>query len=498
MPEFLAPGTFIEEKPVGANPLAVSGSSTAGFVVISEKGPVGTPVFVSGYGDFVRKFGSNAVGGYGVPSVKQYFRHGGARTYICRTCHYTNIDNADTATAVTATKTVKAGLVDTLKVDALSPGTWGNRLKFTTENKSGNVFDLIVKETIDGVTFVRERFLQVSVDPADPRFVEALVNTDPVNKSNFFEVSVLDQTAAPDNAVDNALTLGNDGLTGIVDNDYVGSQASHTGLYSFDPIIDILNVAIPGVTTQTVINGIVTFCENNTARQFDLGLIDFPIGLTPQQAVTNKTTLYNGSTHVYYSYLWGQISGVFYPPSAIVAGLIAQTDRKVGPWRAPAGEDFPVGIDALSFPLSEADEQILYPRHINFFKRTLNGFFNWGVRTGKENDKFKFVTTRRLFNVIGDTAKRGLTNFVFSPNGPNTWGRVKDTVEALMGAFFSGGAFAGKSKEESFFVEVNADLNPPEQMEQGILKYRIGIADVKPAEFVDGIMELHTSLPVKG
>lgn len=130
MPQYLAPGVFIEEI-AGAKPIEGVGTATGAFVGLAERGPIGEAVLVTNFTQFTETFGGFIANGYLAYSVSQFFLEGGTRAWVVRTCHYTTITSAASKTAVTSTITLKdrAGTpLDTLKIDALSPGSWGDQI----------------------------------------------------------------------------------------------------------------------------------------------------------------------------------------------------------------------------------------------------------------------------------------------------------------------------------------------------------------------------------
>ncbi len=128
MPQYLSPGVYIEEIP-GPKPIEPVGTATGAFVGIAEKGPIGEAKLITNWTQFVDTFGAFIPSAYLAYSVNQFFAEGGTTCYVVRTCHYDYtttpvVDTADTGT-ITLRDTVPA---DTLKVDALSPGSWSDHL----------------------------------------------------------------------------------------------------------------------------------------------------------------------------------------------------------------------------------------------------------------------------------------------------------------------------------------------------------------------------------
>ncbi len=116
------------------------------------------------------------------------------------------------------------------------------------------------------------------------------------------------------------------------------------------------------------------------------------------------------------------------------------------------------------------------------------GHVVWGARTlrGADQlaDEYKYVPVRRTALFIEESLYRGLKWVVFEPNDPFLWGRVTRDISAFLRTVWRSGALFGTTPEQSFYVKCDAELNPPEVRDQGQLIVEIGLAPVKPAEFV--------------
>ncbi|MBS1824063.1 MAG: phage tail sheath subtilisin-like domain-containing protein [Acidobacteria bacterium] len=141
MPTYLAPAVYVEERSTGARPIAGVSTSTAAFVGVTERGPVGRATLVTSFAEFVKRFGGpipiipGSSEHYLYYSVRHFFDLGGTRCYVVRVAHYNNISDPTTLTAVPATATFPgqqlngAAVANALQVAAISPGTWGTALQ---------------------------------------------------------------------------------------------------------------------------------------------------------------------------------------------------------------------------------------------------------------------------------------------------------------------------------------------------------------------------------
>src|SRR5262245_37126766 len=130
MPQYLAPGVYIEEI-AGPQPIEGVGTATGAFVGVAERGPIGRAVLVTNWTQYVENFGGFIANGYLPHAVRHFFDEGGSRCYVVRTCHYTAISDATTAQATTARVVLQdrdATPKNTLAVDAASAGSWGDHL----------------------------------------------------------------------------------------------------------------------------------------------------------------------------------------------------------------------------------------------------------------------------------------------------------------------------------------------------------------------------------
>ena len=269
----------------------------------------------------------------------------------------------------------------------------------------------------------------------------------------------------------------------------------------FAGISEIAIVAAPGLTTYADQDKVVTHCNlmQDRVAVLDPQTIDANSSLTADTArggVHNSdyAALYFPNIRVFdpTTQLLNQAGlatasadgGIFIGPSGHIAGVYARVDAARGAYKAPANEPLN-GVMSLQYSVSPADQDGLNPAGINAI-RVINGqILVWGARTlGSENGEFTYLSTRRYFNFLRKSLQEGTNFLVFEPNTPALWQRITRTVsDFLLGQWRDGGLF-GDTPKQAFFVKCDADTNPPDQREQGIVVTMIGIAIVKPAEFV--------------
>jgi len=128
---------------------------------------------------------------------------------------------------------------------------------------------------------------------------------------------------------------------------------------------------------------------------------------------------------------------------------------------------------------------LLNPRGINVIRDLDDmGIRIYGARTLSEDPEWKYLNVRRLFQVVKQSVAKGTEWVVFEPNNEKLWGNIKRNIRAYLKTLFNAGALQGKTPEEAFYVKCDESTNPQENIDLGLVTIEIGIAPVKPAEFV--------------
>lgn len=179
------------------------------------------------------------------------------------------------------------------------------------------------------------------------------------------------------------------------------------------------------------------------------------------------------------------------PASGAVAGVFARVDSQRGVWKAPANVDIR-GIIGPVFKISHDEQANLNVdpstgKSINVIRTfTGKGTLIWGARTLAGNDnEWRYVHVRRLFIFIEESIKKATEFVVFEPNDANTWLRVKTMIENFLTGLWRDGALAGAKPDDAFFVNIGLGITmSPIDILEGRLIVEIGIAAVRPAEFI--------------
>lgn len=249
--------------------------------------------------------------------------------------------------------------------------------------------------------------------------------------------------------------------------------------------ITLIVAAGTDTTTATSIYDAFNLVVNQGYRIF--GLFDGPqdkIDGTKKPDEVMKAYPTSPFGAVYYP--WCTLpSGAAVPPSAIAAAAIAQTDRARGVWKAPANQAVN-GVTPM-FAVSD-DFQGTYNqgKALNMI-RTFpgQGSVVWGARTLEDTDNWRYIPVRRLFNSVERDIQKALNKLVFEPNNQPTWQRVKAAVDSYLHGLWQQGALAGSTPADAWFVQVGKDLTmTQEEINQGKMIIKIGLAAVRPAEFI--------------
>ncbi|UBZ10406.1 phage tail sheath subtilisin-like domain-containing protein [Leeuwenhoekiella palythoae] len=179
------------------------------------------------------------------------------------------------------------------------------------------------------------------------------------------------------------------------------------------------------------------------------------------------------------------------PPNAAIAGVYARTDANRGVWKAPANTSLNsvVGVTHL---IDHDDQQGLNVdtvagKSINAIRPfTGKGIMVWGARTLAGNDnEWRYVPVRRFFNMVEESVKKATEQFVFESNDANTWVKVRAMIENFLNLQWRAGALAGAKPNDAFYVRVGlGETMTAEDILNGIMAIEIGMAVVRPAEFI--------------
>ncbi|PKN93788.1 MAG: phage tail protein [Chloroflexi bacterium HGW-Chloroflexi-6] len=535
MPEYLSPGVYVEEVDRGPKPIEGVGTAMAAFVGFTEKAELAReidgelvvenllnrPQLVTNWTQFVERFGS-FVAGVNLPqSVYGYFTNGGSRCYVVSVRTFPKAEatlvNAQGKPALTV-RARQAGVegmklrvrVGELALPAPAPakkgGAEGEEAASEPAPSAGgdHSFTLLVEkelpsggwknlETLSGVK------LQTAVLEGKKQTVLAYKN----NKPPKFVVLELQE-----NAIDKAmpreqeqpLMIEKKLLEAPTASDFRGDVSERKGVEGLEVLDDVTMLVVPDLMTtmpgeklnidmvKAVQSMMISHCERMGDR---VAILDAPPDLTPQEVKKWRMDIAGfDSSYAAMYYPWVKVMDpatdqmVNMPSSGHVAGLWARNDNTRGVHKAPANEVLQ-GVVGLAYQVTKGEQDTLNPIGVNCVRGFPGrGIRVWGARTLSSDPAWRYINVRRLFNYVEKSIENGTQWVVFEPNNRKLWARVSRDVSAFLRMVWRDGALFGSAPSEAFYVKCDDELNPPESRDLGRLIIEIGLAPVKPAEFV--------------
>jgi uncharacterized protein len=273
-------------------------------------------------------------------------------------------------------------------------------------------------------------------------------------------------------------------------------------LVNFEAIDEIAIVAAPGLTDANIRSQLVIHCKVKTQDRF--AIFDCDETIEDSGKNLDLTLLAKGgnkvppnSDYAAFYFPWIQVFDpvekltnkndglVYMPPSGHLAGVYARVDTQRGVFKAPANEPV-LGALGLKYRIGKAQQDGLNPHGVNCI-RDLNGNLTvWGARTvgGDANTDLKYINVRRTLLFLRESIDEGTQWVVFEPNTPALWQKITRNITAFLTNVWRSGALFGTTPQEAFFVKCDAETNPPDLRELGQVVTEIGVAIVRPAEFV--------------
>jgi phage tail sheath protein FI len=268
-----------------------------------------------------------------------------------------------------------------------------------------------------------------------------------------------------------------------------------TGLKAFEDIEDISIVAAPGSTygyangysTQapTIVNLLISHAER---MRYRIAVLDSGNDQNIAEVRAMRARL--DSKYAAFYYPWVKVldpvtqQEIHLPPSGFVAGIYARNDVERAVYKAPANEVVRLAI-GFEKTLNKAQQEVLNPEGINCFRFFEGrGFRLWGARTISSDPEWKYVPLRRYFAYVERSIDRGTQWAVFEPNGEALWANVRQTVQDFLYNEWVSGALLGEKPEKAYFVRCDRSTMTQNDLDNGRLVCLVGMAVVKPAEFV--------------
>jgi len=492
VPNYLSPGVYVEEREALTRPIEGVGTAVAAFIGLAERGPFNEPVLVTNWSQFTATFGGFVEDSYLAHSVYGYFANGGGICYVVRVGQ----DNTKPAASVQLPSGADSS-VFAYTITAREPGAAGDgitvEVKDATEGSPQDTFALVVRR---GAT--EESFDNLSTKPGE-RSAPTVVNAG----SELAQLEEGRVAAAKRRPALGTYTLSGGATTTparIDTDDYVGDADRRTGLGGFQAVDEVTMICVPDLMAayerqiidldglKAVQQALVDHCSLMHDR---MAILDAPPELGAQE-IKEWRVEKAGYDSAFAALYWPWIEvfdpptgqTILVPPSGHVAGIWSRNDDTRGVHKAPANE---VVRGALGVPtqVTRGEHDLLNPEGINVIRSFPGrGIRIWGARTLASDQSWKYVNVRRLFNYVEESILEGTEWVVFEPNDADLWQRIRRTVTAFLLILWRDGALYGRTPEQAFYVKCDEETNPPETVEAGQVIVEIGIAPVRPAEFV--------------
>ncbi|HEY5819138.1 MAG TPA: phage tail sheath C-terminal domain-containing protein [Mesorhizobium sp.] len=481
MPEFRAPGVYIEEI---AGPQGITGveTSTAAFLGEAERG-VCLPQRITSAAEFSRLYGRRVAGRHLADAVNGFFLNGGRQLVICRIAG---------RTSQTAHLRLGAYLME-----ANGPGEWGNRLWVRLER---------IADTF------RLRIALLPPQATDSPLADPFDNLRPVPAFEMLEEftdiapsgeggdSFEDRLMASSLVVVSRVPGAVDGLPQFLSAplragttvpaasaDFEGDAKS--GLIAlrdgdFDDVA-LLHAPYPSRDAIEVARVLIADCERSKTR---FAVIDSPPEIPLIREYDPRIDVADTGYAAFY-YPWIEVADDAagatrtIPPGGYVLGVYARTDAQEGVFRSPV--DTVVGALRLSANINDGLQGILNPVGINAIRAFQGlGIRVWGARTLSTEPDWKYVSVRRFLIFLEHSMNEGLQWVVFEPNDERLWARVRDTIRLFLRSQWMIGGLAGPTEDNAFFVVCDRTTMTQDDIDNGRLIVTIGMAVTNPAEFV--------------
>ena len=587
MPEYLAPGVYVEETSFRARSIEGVGTSTTAFVGPTRRGPsTGLPELVTSLPDFVRIYGGlddlefspgTKTLNYVAHAARAYFDNGGRRLYVMRTIG---------ANAAPATAVLREGDASvSARFRARFPGAAGSgrvilressrpvarrqtlemasadsllRLRFEGPDSDDNreelyrklpsglwqqadgltnldpaIFDsdgllvtagpgvagvggadlLTLAVTAEDATGFSQTWEDMGYGAAHTRSIHSVLKQNPDRRADAltqliwadigssvspFDLRQAATEAIPSGAGERVLQLGNgrDGGEPIAGSeDQAGTYAA--ALAQLSNLEDISIVAAPGSSAlgqaQAITNALIAHAERR--RAYRIAVIDAPPDRIPGDIRQDRGKIDSKYAALYYP--WVVVANplavpgrddipkeIALPPSGFVCGIYARNDSLRGVHKAPANEVV-TGALRFAYDVNFAQQELLNPLGINCLRYLSGrGYRVWGARLASSDPEWKYVSDRRYFNYLEASIDRSTQWAVFEPNGDSLWSNIRQTISDFLYNEWRNDALLGSTPEAAFFVRCDRSTMTQNDLDNGRLVCLIGVAILRPAEFV--------------
>jgi phage tail sheath protein FI len=497
MPTYLTPGVYVEEVSSGNKPIEGVATAVAAFVGLLPGGPINKPMRISNWTQFSNIYtdpqypenGPFMEGSYTAHAVYGYFQNGGSIAWVIRVGSERGTPAAQATLPAATNKDVEA-----LRAVALGSGNEPVKVEVTEEppqegkDSSDPTYKVVISsgaesEEYDGLSMKKGR-----------NFVATKINA----ASKLIKIEETG-AALPDVRIaagSYTLSVPSVAVEKVKASDFEGDVAARTGMGNVSALDEVTMLVMPDVAGLNGDGAQMRDLQGKMIAHAELmgdrmAILDTPDGLIAQDVLEWRMTTagYDSKMAALY-WPWIEVMDPLtgrplrVPPSGHVAGVWARTDEERGVHKAPANEVIR-GANGLAFQITHAEQGELNRNGINCIRAFPGrGIRIWGARTLSSDPEWRYVNVRRLFNFISESIMIGTQWSVFEPNDERLWGKLATNVGSFLSRVHRAGALSGASPAQAFYVKCDAETNPPEIVEAGQVVCEVGIAPVKPAEFV--------------
>ncbi len=564
MTKLTVPGVYVSEQKYVLNPLQIDTRCLCAFAGIAEKGPVGQPLLIASFDEYLKTFGGFDTEGVLPLSIYTFFKCGGKECVVTRIAHKESCHEAELELEC------QKGSV---KLKAITPGTWGNYIcvKLWHEYEKliskivdiGPDYDYVELDDVDcvsegdvidfnlfnGKTVCRqiskienhkiyftyplralkkliekkdeillrkvffstivsnkdkknETFLHLSMNEKSERYFETYINS----RSRTFRISRNDSEGIIKPVYSKYAKEGNDGVADLNAGDFIGyykGMNDYSGIGTFESRDDISLISVPDLgwllsqpgktyeekikLYEAVQKAMIIQAERFSNR---FAILDMPDTFNITESMEYAARMQSNCAAIYYPYLniLDPLDPLGYktlrmPPSGAVCGCVVMTDSEKGVFCAPANCIIQ-GAVGLSKRITQNELAVLYEKNINVLKYFPgSGVKIWGAKTLSTEYDWRYINVRRTFSKISAAIRQGTQWAVFEVNDKNLRKRLVRQVSGFLLDLWMKGYLAGSTAEQGFYVRCDEELNPIENIDNGILTFEVGVAIVKPAEF---------------
>ena len=516
MPQYMTPGVYVEEVAATSKPIEGVSTSIAAFVGLAPFGPVNTPIEIANWTKFVETFGNPhdpkagpfMKGAYLAHAVDGFFRNGGTLCYVVR------VGEGSAPGAPQAL--LPAAESDELPFRAVARNGIDAPVKIEIEEvesdkpaANGNGAPPAYKVTItaepaeEGKDPIQEVFPRedAAAEDAAPLTVTAGKDYIVTKLNRESRLVKLEETAPALLATRPALKAGAYTLKPAsemkpLDADTVqGGAEDRSGVEGLAAVDSVTMVCVPDIMALAEEDQRkalqLKMVEHAEAAKDRMAILDAPPDLNPQQVKAWREE-HGASKFAALYYPWIEVMDpiddqpIMVPPCGHVAGVWARTDGTRGVHKAPANEPV-MGATGLAYHVTKDEQGEMNTQGINCIRSFPGrGIRVWGARTmsTKSEPEWRYINVRRLFNFISESINEGTQWAVFEPNDASLWTQLRISASNFLTRVWRDGALFGATPAEAFYVKCDEETNPPELIEAGQVTIEIGIAPVKPAEFV--------------